>query len=321
MSNSESLVDIVMATYNGERYIAKQIESIQNQSYKNWRLLISDDCSTDQTLKIVRDYAENDHRVQIVSEGIKYGGAMANFMSAIKYSDATYFMFSDQDDIWNEDKIELSIRALIDLEDAWGSDSPSFVSSDLSIVDDDLNLIASSFMKYENFEINEDSLQRVLVENTAWGCTIAGNRKLRELLSLWRESDCPIMHDWLVNLICKACGHSAFIEKPTILYRQHAGQEAGAHKFSLISLLQNYQISKSREYWHGIRLNAKVFLDIYSDQMPMEQRKTVEDFLSIFEFRPIKRLWFAVSHGFLPTGITRRMGQALVFILTPSSFF
>ena len=210
---------------------------------------------------------------------------------------------------------------MIDLEDAWGSDSPSFVSSDLSIVDDDLNLIASSFMRYENFEINEGSLQRVLVENTAWGCTIAGNRKLRELLSLWRESDCPIMHDWLVNLICKACGHSAFIETPTILYRQHAGQEAGAHKFSLISLLQNYQISRSREYWHGIRLNAKVFLDIYSDQMTMEQRKTVEDFLSMFEFRPIKRLWFAVSHGFLPTGISRRMGQALVFILTPSSFF
>lgn len=71
---TEPLIDILMATYNGERFIAEQIESIQRQSYKNWRLLVSDDCSTDGTLDVVRRYAAEDGRIRIVSEGVKHGG-------------------------------------------------------------------------------------------------------------------------------------------------------------------------------------------------------------------------------------------------------
>ena len=96
-----------MATYNGERFIAEQIESIQRQSYKNWRLLVSDDCSTDGTLDVVRRYAAEDGRIRIVSEGVKHGGAKENFFSLMTCSDAPYCMFCDQDDVWLPDKIRL----------------------------------------------------------------------------------------------------------------------------------------------------------------------------------------------------------------------
>ena len=71
---SEPLVDILMATYNGERYIGEQIESIRRQTWRNWRLLVSDDCSNDGTLDIVRGYAAEDDRIRIVSEGVRFGG-------------------------------------------------------------------------------------------------------------------------------------------------------------------------------------------------------------------------------------------------------
>lgn len=78
---TEPLIDILMATYNGERFIAEQIESIQRQSYKNWRLLVSDDCSTDGTLDVVRRYAAEDGRIRIVSEGVKHGGGLRRIFS------------------------------------------------------------------------------------------------------------------------------------------------------------------------------------------------------------------------------------------------
>ncbi len=131
----DPLIDILMATYNGERFVGEQIESIQAQTYGNWRLLVSDDCSTDATLNVVRRYAAEDDRIRIVSDGVRYGGARENFFALMKMTDAAYVMFCDQDDIWRDDKISVEISVLLNSERSHGPSCPIMVHSDLALID------------------------------------------------------------------------------------------------------------------------------------------------------------------------------------------
>ena len=103
-----SKVDILLATYNGAQFLTEQLDSILNQSFKDFRLIISDDNSTDNTKKILDDYKKKDERI-IVYKQNKNLGIVKNFEFLLEKVEAELFMFSDQDDIWNEKKIEKSI--------------------------------------------------------------------------------------------------------------------------------------------------------------------------------------------------------------------
>lgn len=317
----EPVVDIIMATYNGAKYVSEQIESIQRQSYKNWRLLISDDCSSDATLDIVRSYTKSDDRIKLISNEVKFGGAMPNFLNALSKSESSLFMFCDQDDIWLEDKIKISVECITSLENKFGTDKPIFVSSDMKIVDDDLNLLSSSFINYERFGTKDSSLGHALIENNVWGCTIIGNASLRIWLSRCASYDGLIMHDWLVNLICKSAGFSYFINESTSLYRQHTGQEVGSHKFSFFKLVSGFSLQNSRSFWNTVRKNAEAFLNNYQDYLPAESTEIIKGFIDMFELNPINRIICAYKYGYLPSGFSRRLGQMIVFLLTPSSVF
>ena len=104
-------INILMATYNGRRYLRDQIDSILNQTYSDFRLLISDDASTDSTVKILEEYEKKDSRVEIYCHE-KNLGVVSNFEFLINKVRSEYFMFADQDDIWEPDKIEKSLKKL-----------------------------------------------------------------------------------------------------------------------------------------------------------------------------------------------------------------
>ena len=136
-------INILMATYNGRKYLKKQIDSILNQTYSDFRLLISDDASTDSTLKILEEYEKKDSRVEIYSHE-KNLGFVANFEFLINQVRSEYFMLADQDDVWEADKIECSLRKLEETDS-------DLVYTDLEMVDAKLNQIAPSFWKYKGF--------------------------------------------------------------------------------------------------------------------------------------------------------------------------
>ena len=92
-------IDILMATYNGAKFIASQIRSLQNQTFTDWKLLIHDDGSTDGTIEILNFFCANDKRINIINDGIQFHNCALNFMHLLKYSDATFCIFCDQDDI------------------------------------------------------------------------------------------------------------------------------------------------------------------------------------------------------------------------------
>ena len=107
------MIDILMATYNGEKYIEEQIISILKQSVCDWNLIIQDDCSNDKTVDIIKKYAERyPDKIKYYLRKHQSGSAYKNFFSMIKYSNAEYVMFADQDDVWKEDKIEKQVSFL-----------------------------------------------------------------------------------------------------------------------------------------------------------------------------------------------------------------
>lgn len=108
----EEQIDILMATYNGEKYLKEQIESILNQTYKNIRLVISDDCSKDRTREILKQY-EQDKRIEVYYHE-KNQGYIKNFEYLLKQVKNDIYMLSDQDDVWLPEKVEKSYKTLID---------------------------------------------------------------------------------------------------------------------------------------------------------------------------------------------------------------
>ena len=208
---SEPLIDILMATYNGERFIGEQIESIQRQTYDNWRLLVSDDCSTDGTLDVVRDFASEDVRINIVSEDVRRGGAKENFFSLMSCSDARYCMFCDQDDVWLPSKIADTFEVIRDLEGEW-PDVPLLVFTDMEVVDGNLGTIHKSFGQYSSIDPSRTKFSQVVAQSLGAGCTMMVNAAARETSLKIQSTDDVIMHDWWVTLVAAAFGHIGYLD-------------------------------------------------------------------------------------------------------------
>lgn len=220
-------VDILLATYNGENYLVEQLESILSQTYSNFRLLISDDCSTDGTRKILEEYKERDSRIQLFFQG-KNLGVIKNFEYLLKKVESKYYMLSDQDDIWKENKIEKSVEKLENSES-------DLVYTDLEVVDANLNVTYESYWKlkgiykkikkYNNFEA-------LYLNNFVTGCTlISKGEYIRDVLPL-PDTSKFVLHDYWIALIVSQKGKISYIEEPLIKYRQHKNNKIGSRKQS-----------------------------------------------------------------------------------------
>lgn len=219
-------VAILMATYNGARFIRDQIHSIQQQTYTKWKLYVQDDLSTDDTLNIVQELAATDERICILPNNQKFG-AMQNFAHLMQKVEADYYFFADQDDIWFPDKIGMSLKVMLEKEKGNGN-KPIIVHTDLKVVDAQLNELSPSL--WQMLRISPQLL-RTFNSLTAHclltGCAMTFNRKLRDIcLPLPQEA---IMHDtWLGLMTYKNGGIICEISRPSMLYRQHGNNTLGA---------------------------------------------------------------------------------------------
>lgn len=218
-------VDILLATYNGEQYLKEQLVSILSQSYSEFRLLISDDSSTDSTREILKEYVEKDNRIIVFNQD-KNLGVVKNFEFLLNKVENDYYMFSDQDDIWKEDKIEKSIKTLEET-------NSDLIYTDLEVVDSNLNVTYSSYWKlkgiynkikkYNNFE-------SLYLNNFVTGCTILSKKELiNEVLPLPNDSKF-VLHDYWIPLILSQKHKISYIEEPLIKYRQHKNNKVGSKK-------------------------------------------------------------------------------------------
>ncbi len=222
----EEKIDVLLATYNGEMYLKEQLDSILNQTYKNINLIISDDCSTDSTREILKEYEKKDSRIKIYLQD-KNLGYIRNFEFLLSKVESNYYALSDQDDVWLEDKIEKLYKKMIDT-------NSDLVHCDLEVVDKDLNTIYKSRWKKMNLlkKVKYDDIRSVYLYNCVTGCTILSKRKfIKDILPLPNKSK-YMPHDYWISLVVAQKGKIAHTDEKLILYRQHGNNEIGTKRTS-----------------------------------------------------------------------------------------
>jgi rhamnosyltransferase len=219
-------VDILLPTYNGEIYIQEQIKSLLQQSHKDIRIIIRDDCSSDNTNNISKNFAEKDDRVVIISDINKNVGLVSNIEFLLSHSDANYIIFCDQDDVWFENKIEILLKEMLIHENELGSKTPILVHSDCYVTDQFLNIKglfkASTPLNYGL----ANSLFKFHVQGASTLINISLKKKLYPFISN------IYLHDRYIHLVVEVVGHRFYVNSPLMYYRQHNSNQVGSSSFT-----------------------------------------------------------------------------------------
>ena len=219
------MVEILMATYNGEKYVRAQIESILAQTDDRWHLTVSDDGSTDGTAVILDEYAARyPDRIARYQSGRRFGGACVHFLHLLSRCDAPYMLFCDQDDVWLPDKVAKMSAALEQI----GEDTPGLVFSDLTPVDDELRPLAASMMEFQDQRPDALDYRALLMQNVVTGGAMGITRALGELAKASAGEKDVLMHDGWLAAVAARFGKIVYLPEALNLYRQHGDNSVGA---------------------------------------------------------------------------------------------
>lgn len=293
-------VDILLSTYNGQKYLPMLLDSLLKQTYPRWRLVVRDDGSTDATMTILHQYRKKCNMIILEPDGENLGPCQS-FSKLIQYSDAQWTMFCDQDDVWLPEKIERTLEKMRQTECQYSG--PVLIHTDLIVVNENLETISPSFWKYQKLDPSKDKLSDLLVQNNVTGCTMMINRSLRNCLtSIPNEA---IMHDWWISLVAATFGQTRFINQGNIMYRQHYQNHFGAKKYGLFPFFAKFYFKSARkDLLNKLFQQSIVFLDKYNNDLSKEQKKIFYTFGKLTGINRFKRLKFLREnkinkHGFL----------------------
>lgn len=303
------MIDILLAAYNGERYIKQQIDSIVSQTYSNWRLIIKDDKSTDATLEIIKEYEKKFPGKIIVKDSIKNSGsAKQNFMSMLELAEAEFIMFSDHDDVWLPDKIKVTLKTMEKMVAKYGKETPLLIHGDLIVVDKDLNTLAQSMFYQQNLDSKKVLFNDYLVQNNITGCTMMINRALvNKIRQFPREY---IMHDWWFGLIASAFGKVQFMNHKLIKYRQHGNNEVGAKNIRSLPYLVKKAIAGTQVHdaLNKTYAQAKEFKRIYYKELDEQKREILDSYISLPACNKANKIRILNKYRFTKSGIFRTLG-------------
>lgn len=265
-------VAILMSTYNGEKYLRDQVMSIVKQDYTDWHLYIRDDGSKDNTAGVIKELKEHDRRISFVNEDKqKNMGITGSFMELLAIADADYYMFSDQDDYWKHDKVSATLAKMRDSEE---DGQPVCVHTDLTIVDAKLkgnDLLNGPDHSWSGF-------RQLLFANCVTGCTMMINQSLKKLINFKDKRLKNIyLHDWWIALIAAAFGKVVYLNRSTILYRQHSGNVVGSNNKGTnwySKLPANVRVLQT------VRM-AKDFWNVYQNRLQGKDKAYVRGYASL----------------------------------------
>lgn len=231
------LVEILLSTYKGSAFLSQQLDSLLNQSYANIRIIIRDDGSNDFTLNIINKFVEiNREKIKLLPYEGNLGSGNS-FMRLLEKSEANYVMFCDQDDVWCRNKVSDSLGAMRRLEHLYGKNEPLLVFTDLTVVDSRLRVLCRSLWESQRLDpALTCNWKKLLAQNVVSGCTIMVTKNIKDFLR--PTSTIQIHHDHLIAVVASKYGHIGWIDKPTMLYRQHGGNVVGALGFNWFYVLK-----------------------------------------------------------------------------------
>lgn len=220
------MIAILLCTYNGDNYLRTQLDSLLDQTYKDFKIYIHDDGSTDETVDIIKEYTSKfPNIITYVFDETKHRGAGASFMWLLNSVKADYYMFCDQDDFWLPNKVEATFHHMINVEHKFPA-TPILIHTDLKITDANLRITHDSFWQFHNFKVDiSKKKQYIGLGNIVTGCTVMIN-DLAKTISFPYNGE--MLHDYWIALNVAKYGIIDNIKEQTILYRQHGNNEAGA---------------------------------------------------------------------------------------------
>lgn len=305
----ESPVEILMATYNGGAYLAPQLESLLAQTHRSWRLFIRDDGSSDNTLEVARKYAaQHPEKIKLLEDQMGRKGAAGNFNQLLLTSPqgGRFTMFCDQDDVWMADKIEKSVRAAANLEAKVGAGAPLLVHTDSTVVNANLEPIASSLLRYVHRE-PDAGLNRLCVELPIFGHAILVNRPLREMAGGVPEGF--ISWDWWFAFVATAFGRVLFIDEPTVLFRRHEKTYSGTttKKHRLGSYFSG-SLPDYRQRLHCSFRQCEIFYERFGSRLTPEHRSLMAAAAKMRRASWLGRRALVLRHRFFKTGLVKNFG-------------
>ena len=266
-------IDILMATYNGEKYLSEQIDSIVGQTYQNWNLLIRDDNSSDGTLQILEKYEKLDRRIKILRDNRGNLGIVKNFEELLKNSESELIMFSDQDDIWLENKLEVYLKTI----EKVGLKNILIHSDAILFSEDKTNILKETFISKKAIR---KGLKNVFFNYFVQGATILISQEIKNFILPFPEE--VYLHDRYIHLISELFFERIFIKESLIYYRQHSNNQIGAKNTLKKLLLKRYFDKKDYEL-------IKVIYNNYSNILSNDKKKLIEEY---FEITDIKKTRF-----------------------------
>lgn len=282
-------IDILLASYNGSRFIENQILSIIGQTYKNWILYIHDDGSSDNTLDIIRKYEKLDSRIKLIDDGVSLKGPGANFMHMLGVSQAKFICFCDQDDLWLEYKLEVLLSEIISKDNSipqvvYGNGYTWFPES--------------YYMGRNSASVYPHSLQDLFFFNGGYqGASAIFNIKMKECID--KKYTYIAMHDQILNLAGVLFGNIHYVNKSLFLYRQHSSNftphivQNGIERFERI--IHNLKVPVLEEAYY---LGIKSFYDIHKSKMKSCDIELFDCFLEYPNKRAFWRFISILKYGY-----------------------
>ncbi len=305
------MINIIMCTYNGERYINEQIQSIADSTVKDWRLMIFDDQSVDHTIQCIENCQKKYPGKIYYKVNQKKQGVVLNFLKSIyevgvQMKEHDMIMLCDQDDHWNKDKIQKTANRMKQLIKVHGNKIPLLVSTDVTVVDETMNVLNPSFRAMNHYQIRNMDLPHLLMENKVQGCTVMLNKSLAGMLD--RLPRTAIMHDSWLALIAVVFGRITYIDEPTMQYRQHTDNLQGSISYKEDVKNKFSNLGGQRQLVMKTTPQAAEFLKLYQNQIPEDSRRMLRAFATLPRQNFVLRRYHIIRYHLWKSGILRNIG-------------
>lgn len=305
------LVDILLAAYNGSKYLDQQLLSLSNQTYGKINLIVRDDASIDSTKDILERFRRNSKYPIEIRYNSRNLGVVPTINLLLQESSARYVMLCDQDDIWLPGKVEKTLRAMRQAEMGATPAQPMLAFTDLSIVDDSLTIQSPSLWKRAGVKPAGAKFRNVLCQNLATGCASMANRALLDFASPIPED--AAMHDYWLTLTAVAFGKLVPVDEATILYRQHGANVVGVgQRRSFRSILSRLRRDpKLQRELAASSLQITAFLTRFGARLSAKDRIAAEEFIRMVGHGSWVRRYSALRYGLYRTGLRNNIGYLL----------
>lgn len=305
MTQRPPRIAVLLATYNGEKYVGEQLESLWAQTTQDFVVLARDDGSSDGTTRILAQAArDRPDRLRVLEGGGSRLGPMNSFGWLLRQCDADYIAFCDQDDFWEADKLERFQRAIADQEAVAGVQCPVLCCSDVAVADVQLRVTSPSYYERHRIHPSADGMPmaRLIFRNFVIGASSMINRALREAAEPLPEA--AIMHDWWLALVAQSIGRVVVIPGPSMRYRQHGANAVGSRKRRLPSSVAQLKADWNWSCTSVARCvrQAEALYERHGSAMSTEDQRLLRRFQTFRSRGPFGRLRIVVqSRAFKPT--------------------